>query len=406
MTERKSGLSALAQSALTTQEKLAPVRSSEKSFLIGLPREIALQEKRITLTPDAVALLVNNGHRVLLETHAGKGSNFTDRSYSEAGASIVYSPEEVYKADIILKVEPPTLAEIDLMRPGQTLISALQPGHLEPEYLHRLNARRVTALAWEFIEDKGGGMPVIRAVSEIAGIAALSVAAQYLSTAESGRGIILGGITGVPPTKMVIIGAGTVAENVARGALSMGAEVQIFDNHLYKLRRIKHILGHQIYTSTIDTIGLAETLRTADVVIGTLRAEKGRSRHVVSEDMVRQMKPDSLIIDLSIDQGGCIATSEITTHDNPVYRRYDVIHYCVPNIASRVARTATTALSNFFTPTLLRASEEGGIEEMIFNQKWFMKGVYAYRGHLTNESVARRFALRHSAIELLFSAKY
>ncbi|MFM7194062.1 MAG: alanine dehydrogenase, partial [Bacteroidota bacterium] len=359
-----------------------------------------------TLTPDAVALLVNNGHQVWVETHAGEGSNFSDHAYSEAGASIVYSPEEVYKAEIILKVEPPTLAEIDLMKPGQTLISALQPGHLEPEYLHRLNARRVTALAYEFIEDKGGGMPVIRAISEIAGIAALSVAAQYLSTAESGRGIILGGITGVPPTKMVIIGAGTAAENVARGALSLGAEVQIFDNHLYKLRRIKHILGQQVYTSTIDTIGLAETLRTADVVIGTLRAEKGRSRHVVSEEMVRAMKPDSLIIDLSIDQGGCIATSAITTHDHPVFRKYDVIHYCVPNIASRVARTATTALSNFFTPTLLRAAEEGGIEDMIFNQRWFMKGVYTYRGHLTNEGIARRFALRHSAIELLVASRY
>ena len=406
MTEKKTGFSALAQSALSTQEKLAPVRSGARSFFIGLPREIALQEKRITLTPDAVALLVNNGHEVWVETHAGEGSNFPDNAYSEAGASIVHSPAEVYKADIILKVEPPTLAEIDLMKPGQTLISALQPGHLEPEYLHRLNARRVTALAYEFIEDKAGGMPVIRAISEIAGIAALSVAAQYLSTAESGRGIILGGITGVPPTKMVIIGAGTVAENVARGALSLGAEVQIFDNHLYKLRRIKHILGQQVYTSTIDTIGLAETLRTADVVIGTLRAEKGRTRHVVSEEMVRAMKPDSLIIDLSIDQGGCIATSEITTHDHPVFRKYDVIHYCVPNIASRVARTATTALSNFFTPTLLRAAEEGGIEEMIFNQRWFMKGVYAYRGHLTNEGIARRFALRHSAIELLFASKF
>lgn len=406
MTEKKTGFSALARTAMATQEKLATVRSGAGAFIIGLPREIALQEKRITLTPDAVALLVNNGHQVWVETHAGEGSNFTDHAYSEAGASIVLSPAEVYKAEIILKVEPPTLAEIDLMRPGQTLISALQPGHLEPEYLHRLNARRVTALAYEFIEDKGGGMPVIRAISEIAGIAALSVAAQYLSTAESGRGIILGGITGVPSTKMVIIGAGTVAENVARGALSLGAEVQIFDNHLYKLRRIKHILGQQVYTSTIDTIGLAETLRTADVVIGTLRAERGRSRHVVSEEMVRAMKPDSLIIDLSIDQGGCIATSAITTHDDPVFRKYDVIHYCVPNIASRVARTATTALSNFFTPTLLRAAEEGGIEEMIFNQRWFMKGVYTYRGHLTNEGIARRFALRHSAIELLFASRF
>src|SRR5690606_16937140 len=226
---------------------------------------------------------------------------------------------------------------------------ALQLGHLKSENLQALMKKKVTALAYEFIEDKVGGMPIIRAMSEIAGTTVLLVAAEHLSSANNGKGIILGGITGVPPTKVVIIGAGTVGEYAARAAIGLGADVQVFDNHIYKLRRIKSMLGHQIYTSTIDTLTLSETLQSADVVIGALRAEKGRARHVISEEMVMAMKTDSLIIDLSIDQGGCIATSEITTLSKPVFRKHGVIHYCVPNVASRVAHTATTALSNIFT---------------------------------------------------------
>ena len=402
---KKTGFEALAKTSLSPQEQLVKVKQGKHSFFIGLPKEIALQENRISLTPDAVALLVNNGHEVWVESNAGAGSKFTDRAYSEAGAKIVYSPQEVYKADFIMKIEPPTIEELEYFKPGQTLISALQMGYLSEERVQALLRKKVTSLAYEFIEDKVGGMPIIRAMSEIAGSTVMLIAAEYLSTAKNGKGIILGGITGVPPTKVVIIGAGTVAEYSARAALSLGAEIQVFDNHLYKLRRIKHTLGHQFYTSTIDTVTLSETLKTADVVIGALRAEKGRPRHVVSEEMVKNMKPDSLIIDLSIDQGGCIATSEITSHAKPVFRKYDVIHYCVPNVASRVANTATTALSNIFTPTILRAAEEGGIEEMIYAHKWFMKGVYTYKGNLTNESIARKFKLKFKNIELLMAIR-
>lgn len=406
MTEKKkTGFESLAKAELYTQEKLMSVKKPKHSFFIGLPNEISLQENRISLTPDAVALLVNNGHEVWVETKAGEGSKFSDKQFSEAGAKIVYSPQEVYKAEIILKIEPPTAEELEHFRPGQALISAAQLGHMGPDVVNALIRKKVTALAWEFIEDKVGGMPIIRAMSEIAGSTVMLIAAEYLSTSRKGRGIILGGITGVPPTKVIIIGAGTVAEYAARAATSLGAEIQVFDNHIYKLRRIKHTLGHQLYTSTIDTVTLSESLKTADVVIGALRAEKGRTRHVVSEEMVSHMKPDSLIIDLSIDQGGCVATSEITTLDKPVFRKHDVIHYCVPNVASRVAHTATTALSNIFTPTILRAAEEGGVEEMIFSHKWFMKGVYAYKGGLTNESVARKFGMKHKNIELLMAAR-
>lgn len=407
MTEKKkTGFEALAKTSLATQEQMLEVRKRRHSFFLGLPKEISLQENRISLTPDAVALLVNNGHDVWVETKAGLGSKFTDKDYSDAGAKIVYSPQEVYQADVILKIEPPTMEEIELMHSGQTLISALQLGHLRVECLQALLKKKVTALAYEFIEDKVGGMPIIRAMSEIAGSTVMLIASEYLSTANNGKGIILGGITGVPPTKVVIIGAGTVAEYGARAALGLGAEVQIYDNHIYKLRRIKHLLGMQVYTSTIDTITLSHTLKSADVVIGALRAEKGRARHVITEEMVSQMKPDSLIIDLSIDQGGCVETSEITNLGKPVFRKYDVIHYCVPNVASRVAHTATTALSNIFTPTILRAAEEGGVEAMIFSHKWFMKGVYTYKGGLTNEHVARKFNLKYKNIELLLAARF
>ncbi|MCU0357254.1 MAG: alanine dehydrogenase [Cyclobacteriaceae bacterium] len=404
--KKKTGFETLARTSLAPQEQLLAVKKKNNSFFIGLPQEISLQENRITLTPDAVALLVSNGNEVWVEAKAGISSKFSDQQYSEAGAKIVYSQQEVYKADVILKVEPPTLEEIELMHPGQTLISALQPGNLKVEYLQALLKKKVTALAYEFIEDKVGGMPIVRAMSEIAGSSVMLIAAEYLSTAHNGKGVILGGITGVPPTKVVIIGAGTVAEYSARAALGMGADVQIFDNHLYKLRRIKHLLGQQIYTSTIDTITLSESLKTADVVIGALRAEKGRARIVVTDEMVSKMKPDSLIIDLSIDQGGCVETSEITSLDNPVFRKYGVIHYCVPNVASRVAHTATTALSNIFTPTILRAAEEGGLEEMIFSHSWFMKGVYTYKGSLTNEALARRFNLKFKNIELILAARF
>ena len=408
MTEKKkTGFEALAtKTSLYPQEQLLKEKKGKHSFFIGLPKEISLQENRISLTPDAVALLVNNGHEVWVETKAGIGSKFSDKQYSEAGAKIVYSAQEAYKAEVILKIEPPTVEEIEMMRPGQALISAIQMGHLKAECIQALLKKKVTALAYEFIEDKVGGMPIIRAMSEIAGSTVVLIAAENLSTANSGRGIILGGITGVPPTKVVILGAGTVGEYAGRAALGLGAEVQVFDNHLYKLRRIKHLLGQQIYTSTIDTLTLSETLKTTDVLIGALRAEKGRARHVVTDEMVAHMKPDSLIIDLSIDQGGCIETSEITTLSKPVFRKHGVIHYCVPNVASRVAHTATTALSNIFTPTILRAAEEGGIEEMIFTHKWFMKGVYTYKGGLTNEHVARKFGLKYKNIDLLIAARF
>ncbi|RZS96625.1 alanine dehydrogenase [Cecembia calidifontis] len=391
---------------LYPKEAAAKVKTAKNSLVIGIPRETAAQEKRVVLTPEAVALLVNNGQQVVVETNAGLLAKFTDKDYSDAGAKVVYSAKEAFDAEVILKVEPPTTEEIEYMRAGSCLISALQLGKQHADFIHALNRKRITAVAFEHLEDKVGGMPVVRAMSEIAGSTVMLIAAEYLSSVNDGKGLILGGITGVPPTEVVIVGAGTVAEYAARTALGLGASIKVFDNHIYKLRRIKQLLGQQVYTSTIDNYTLGQALKEADVVIGALRTEKGKNKIVVSEEMVAAMMEGSIIIDVSIDQGGCIETAEMTSHENPTYVKHGVIHYCVPNIASRVARTASAALSNIFTPILLQMADLRGAEEMIFNYKWFMKGVYTYRGSLTNAYLARKFAMTHKELQLLLAARY
>ncbi|WP_304516565.1 alanine dehydrogenase [Cecembia rubra] len=388
------------------KEAPAKVKTSKNSLVIGLPKETAAQEKRVVLTPEAVALLVNNGQQVVIETNAGLHAKFSDKDYSDAGGKVVYSAKEAFDAEVVLKVEPPTTEEIEYMKAGSCLISALQLGKQHPDFIHGLNRKRITAVAFEHLEDKVGGMPVVRAMSEIAGSTVMLIAAEYLSSVHEGKGLILGGITGVPPTEVVIVGAGTVAEYAARTALGLGASIKVFDNHIYKLRRIKQLLGQQVYTSTIDNYTLGQALKEADVVIGALRAEKGKNKIVVSEEMVSGMMEGSIIIDVSIDQGGCIETAEMTSHENPTYVKHGVIHYCVPNIASRVARTASAALSNIFTPILLQMADLRGAEEMIFNYKWFMKGVYTYRGSLTNAYLARKFSMTHKELQLLLAARY
>src|SRR5690554_878140 len=394
------------ETGLYTKETPEMIRHSDKSILIGIPKERAAQEKRVVLTPEAVALLVNNGQKVVVESKAGELSKFSDREYSEAGAQVVFSSKEAFDTDVVLKVEPPTEEEINDMRQGACLISALQLGKQNSDFIHALNRKKITAVAFENLEDKVGGMPVVRAMSEIAGSTVMLIAAEYLSSIKNGKGLVLGGITGVPPTQVVIIGAGTVAEYAARTALGLGANIKIFDNHIYKLRRIKQLLGQQVYTSTIDNYTLGQAIKEADVVIGALRAEKGRAKIVVSEEMVSKMTEGSIIIDVSIDQNGCIETSNMTSHDNPTFSKFEVTHYCVPNIASRVSRTASVTLSNIFTPILLQMADLKGAEEMIFNYKWFMKGVYTYRGSLTNAHLARKFSMSHKELQLLLAARY
>jgi len=401
----KSGIEALAKEhALYPQEALLKIPEGTTRLNIGIPKEIQDLENRVCLTPEAVALLVNNGHDVVVETGAGVSAKYSDKEYSDAGAKIAYSSQEVFQSNIVLKIEPPTIQEIGMMKPGSTLFSALQISTLTPELVQAINKQKLIALGFEFIEDKVGGMPVVRAMSEIAGSTVMLIAAEYLNS-KNGKGVILGGITGVPPTKVVILGAGTVAEYAVRAAAGLGCEVKIFDNQVYKLRRLKHDLGLQIYTSTIDTITLRKELREADVVIGSLRSDEG-SPCVVTEDMVAEMMPNSVIIDVSIDQGGCFETSRVTSHKNPIFRKYDVIHYCVPNIASRVARTATTALSNIFTPIILQIAKKGGTEELIYSKEWFMKGVYSYKGSLTNPYIAKKFNMKYKDMKLILAARF
>lgn len=396
----------IAAVGLIPKESPAPLKKGGKPITLGMPKETSTEEKRVVLSPDAVRILSQNGIEVLVETQAGDRAKFTDQHFSDAGAKIAYSSKEVFAADVVVKVNAPTEKEIADMSPGACLISALQLEKQDAGYIQALNAKKITALAFEYLEDKVGGMPVVRAMSEIAGSTVMLIASEYLSSVNEGKGLILGGITGVPPTQVVIIGAGTVAEYAARTALGLGANIQIFDNHLYKLRRIKQLLGQQIATSTIDNASLSQALAEADVVIGALRAEKGRNKIVVTEEMVAKMIPGSIIIDVGIDQGGCIETSRMTTHENPVFRAHEVIHYGVPNIASRVARTASYSLSNIFTPILLQMNDLGGAEEMIFTYKWFLKGVYTYRGSLTNAFLAKKFGINHKELQLLLAARY
>lgn len=393
------------QLVLYPSEQLAPLRKKAEKLFIGIPREKSLSENRVSLRPEAVEILVRNGHEIRVETNAGLGAKFTDQQYSEAGAEVCYSSKEVFEADIILKIEPPTIEEIEYMRFGRTIVSSLPMARLNSAYVKALMQKKCIGIAYQFIQNKVGEMPIIRSMSEIAGSTVMLIASEYLSSVHEGKGTILGGITGVPPTKVVIIGAGTVGEYAARTAIGLGAETKIFDKDIYKLRRLKYAVGHQMYTSTIDAGVLAEAISRADVVIGAMRAERGLAPCVVTDEMVQDMKPNSVIVDVSIDQGGVFETSELTTHENPTFKKHDVIHYCVPNIASRVSRTSSTALSNIFTPYLMKISKAGGMDEMIFANKWFMDGVYTYKGSLTNEHLAKKLDMPYKDLGLLMAAR-
>ncbi len=389
---------------LLPQEEMLEVYRGKKNLIIGIPKEITFQENRVPLTPESVLFLCGHGHRVLIEAGAGNAAHFTDHDYSEAGAEIVYSAEEVYKSPIILKIAPPTHEEIDLCAPGSALISALNVNGRDKEFFKKIAAKKLTTLAYELIRDNTGSFPVIRAMSEIVGNTSILIAARYLSHPEYGRGVMLGGFPGIAPTEVVILGAGTVGENAARIALGMGALVKVFDGSIAKLRRIQKHLNNRIYTSVLQPKLLQETLQTADIVIGAIRAGEGKTPCVISKDMVKRMKSGSVIIDVSIDQGGCFETSKITNHNDPVFKEYDVTHYCVPNIAASVPYTASFALSNFFTPVLMKIGDAGGLVKLLKTDYPISKGVYIFNGAITNKHISETFDLPFRDIELLISA--
>ena len=385
---------------LLPQEETLEILKQKGELFIGIPKENQYQEKRICLTPDAVNAITANGHRVLIEAGAGEGANYSDKDYTDAGAEISNDTKKVFSCPLILKVEPPTLAEIDLLNPQATIISALQIKTQSKKYFEQLAKKRITAIAFEYIRDEDGKFPAVRSLSEIAGISSILIASELMAVTNKGNGLMFGNISGVPPVEVVIIGAGTVGEFAARSALGLGANIKIFDNSITKLRNIQTNLNQTVYTSTLQPKNLLKALKRCDVAIGAVRGQD-RSPIVVSTTMVEHMKKGAVIIDVSIDMGGCFETTEVTDHDHPTIEKYGVIHYGVPNIPSRYPRTSTISISNIFTPYLLKLGEDGGLENSLRFDKGLRNGLYMYHGILTNKSVGEWFGLAYNDINFL-----
>jgi alanine dehydrogenase len=386
------------------QEEMLEVERKRSRLIIGIPKDDSRIEQRVSLTPEAVEILVNQGHEVIIEAGAGVPANYSDHAYSENGGFIVKEKEQVYQCDIILKISPLTNEEIDLLKGDQILFSNVNLPQQDEEYFRSLMRKRVIAVAFEFLRGEDNSYPVIKAISEIAGTTAILVASEYLSNSRNGKGVMLGGISGITPTEIVILGAGTAAEYAARAAMGLGASIKVFDYSLIKLRRLQKHLGTRIYTSVFHPRVLKKDIQSADVVIGAMYQYGNQPRFLLDEDMIRQMKEGTVIIDLSIDQGGCIETSEVRTLDNPTFTKYGVIHYCVPNIASRVARTASIALSNVFSPLLLQMGEFGGFINHLKENRGLRNGVYIYNGILTKKQIGDRFSIPSRDIDLLMAA--
>jgi alanine dehydrogenase len=391
----------LKEGNILPMEEMLEISNKKGSLLIGIPKETSFQEKRVALVPEAVSFLIANGHQVRIEQSAGLASHFTDQEYSEAGAEICPTAKDIFQCDIILKVTPPSEEEVDYMPGSQTLISALQLSIQPKIILQKLITKKITAVSWDYIRDSEGVFPVVRSMGEIAGTTSVLIAGELLSSFNDGKGMMLGGVAGVQPTEVVVIGAGTVGEYATRAALGLGASVKVFDNSLSRLRRLQNDIGARVYTSVLQPKVLAKAVMRADVVIGAIRSSIGRTPCVVSEEMIQNMKEGSVIVDVSIDQGGCFETSRITNHNDPTFVKHGIVHYCVPNIASRVPRTASFALSNIFSPILMSMGASGGCQDLIRNDHGFRSGVYIYRGILVSEVLGKVFDLKYKDIELL-----
>lgn len=388
-----------------TLEETLDVKAKGAQLHIGIPKETAFQENRISLTPDAVAVLVSNGHNVVIEHDAGEAAHYRDRDYAEAGAHIVYDKKEVFKAPVLVKSAPIVEEDIPYLQPGQVVLSPMHFSALKAELLEKMMEKKITAIAFENLKDDSGSLPIVRSMSEIAGSAVMLIAGQYLGSANHGKGVLLGGISGIPPTKVIILGAGIVGEYAARAALALGASVKVFDNSVYRLKRLQNNVGHRLWTSVIEPKILAKQLKTCEVAVGALGTGGGRTPLVVTEEMVSNMRPGSVVIDVSIDRGGCFETSEITTHQSPIFMKYGVIHYGVPNIPSGFARTASHAISNVIMPLLLEAADEGGIETLIWHKVHLRGGIYLFKGALTNFHLSQRFNIKFTDINLLIASQ-
>lgn len=385
---------------LLPQEEKLEIGKQKSELFIGIPKETSYQERRICLTPDAVNSLTSHGHRVMIEAGAGACASYADKEYSDAGAEITNDPKKVFGCPMLLKVEPLTMEEIKLVSSNTIVISAIQLKTRKKEYFEELTRKKITALAFEYIKDEDGSYPAVKSLSEIAGTASILIAAELMINDQFGKGLLLGNITGVAPTEVLILGAGTVGEFAAKTALGLGASVKVFDNSITKLRRLQNNLNQRIFTSTIHPKSLLKSLRRCDVAIGAMRG-KERCPVVVTETMVEHMKKGAVIVDVSIDTGGCFETSEVTTHEKPTFIKSNVIHYCVPNIPSRYSKTASLSISNIITPYLLQIAEDGGLESAIRCNKGLKNGVYLYHGILTNKVIGDWFDLHNSDINLI-----
>lgn len=387
-------------------EETLDVKPRGAQLHIGIPKETSFNENRIALTPESVGVLVSNGHQVMMEMGAGQGASYTDNDYSEAGAKIVYDKKEVFQGDIIIKSAPVSEEEHALLKPSQIIISPIHVAVMKSEMLQKMMEKKITAISFENLKDDSGHNPIVRSMSEIAGSAVPLIAARYLSNANNGKGVLLGGISGIPPTKVIIIGAGIVGEYAARTSLAMGASVKIFDNDIYRLKRLQNNIGVRMWTSVLEPKILAKQLKSCDVAVGAIsHGSGGRTPIVVSEEMVSAMRPGSVIVDVSIDHGGCFETSEFTSHENPTFLKYNVLHYCVPNIPSGFARTASQAISNVLMPLLLEAADDGGFDNLIWHKMNIRNGIYLFKGALTNFHLSQRFDLKYTDLNLLIASR-
>ncbi|MCS6906038.1 MAG: alanine dehydrogenase [Bacteroidia bacterium] len=387
------------------EEKLLKLEKNKKQLIIGVPKEVHLQENRVPLTPGAVGVLVANGHQVIIEHNAGAAALFTDNEYTNNGAIIAYVPEEVYKkANVIVKIAPLDENELALLQEEQIVISAVHLGAVRPDYLKMLLEKNISAFGFEFIQAPDGSIPIMQVMSEIAGITSITIASELLSWQNNGKGMLLGGITGVPPTNVTIIGAGTVGYHACRTAMALGALVKVIDKEVYKLKKLEQHLSGPIYTSISQQDYVAAAVANADVVIGAAYEKGAKAPCVVTEEMVAQMPEGSVIVDVAIDQGGCIETSRLTTFESPTFIKHGVIHFCVPNIPARVPRTASIAISNVLCPMVLKLGESSSFNDLFAKEVTFRTGIYTYHKHVTKRLLASIFNLDYMDIELLYAA--
>lgn len=400
--EKSKEKTSVSKNMLLPKEEMLEVKKKGQKIKIGIPSDFSKVEYRVPLTPQAVDLLVSYGHEILIEKNTGKAARYSDKEYREAGAVIVDKKEETFQCDIILRISPFDLNEIDMLRGNQVIISSLQIHAHCNESIQKMMQKKVTTIAFEYLENEDGFLPFVHQMSQIAGVTSITIASEYLSNSRNGKGVLFGEVTGITPAELVIIGTSTAAEYAARAALGLGIFVKVFDTSVYELSRLEEKLGRQIFTSVFYPKVLRKALVSADAVIGAMSFNT-TPKFKVSEELVKQMKEGSVIIDLNASQGGSFETTKCTDFKSPTYIKHGVVHYCVPNSPAMVARTASISLSNILIPILLAIGDNGGVDNYIKSSKGFRKGVYIYHGILTNADVGQQFNIAAKDIDLLLA---